>query len=428
MYSFGEFEIDTAGYRVRRDGAPVHVEPRVFDLLRHLIEHRDRVVSKEELLDAVWGTRFVSEAALTTALRAARRAVGDTGSRQEVIRTAHGRGYQWIAPTVASGADSAQGGAGEPPGARSTADARPGHAHDRTAGVDGTEPELPPMVAAPARQAIRFCRAGDGTRIAYATVGDGPVLLKAANWMSHLDLEWASPVWSHWLHGLARDRTLVRYDERGCGMSDWEVGDFSLDDWVSDLETVVEASGLDTFPLLGVSQGGAVALAYAVKHPERVTKLVLAGAYARGRLVRAETDEEQAEAALDLELARVGWAREEASFMRVFASQFLPDATQQEWEEFTDYQRQTTSPANAVRFLEKFARIDVAALASEVRCPTLILHSRRDVRVPASQASELASLIPDSTLVMLDSASHLIGAEEPAWPEFLGAIDDFLAA
>ncbi|WP_084074286.1 alpha/beta fold hydrolase [Demequina sp. NBRC 110052] len=428
MYRFGDFEVDTAGYRVRRDGAPVHVEPRVFDLLRHLIEHRDRVVSKEELLDAVWGTRFVSEAALTTALRAARRAVGDTGSRQEIIRTAHGRGYQWIAPTVATGLDApaVEADAGSP-GHGDATDAAAGAAGDEASGDGAGEQELPTMVAAPARQAIRFCRAADGVRIAYATVGEGPVLLKAANWMSHLDLEWASPVWSHWLHGLARDRTLVRYDERGCGMSDWEVGDFTFDDWVRDLETVVDASGLDTFPLLGVSQGGAVALAYAVKHPERVTKLVLAGAYSRGRMVRAATDEERAEAALDLDLARVGWAREEASFMRVFASQFLPNGTHQEWAEFTDYQRKTTSPTNAVRFLEEFARIDVAALASEVRCPTLILHSRDDVRVPASQASELASLIPDSTLVMVDSASHLIGAEESAWPEFLGAIDDFLA-
>ena len=233
-------------------------------------------------------------------------------------------------------------------------------------------------------------------------------------------------MWSHWLAGLARDRTLVRYDERGCGLSDWEVPSFSFEDWVDDLEVVVDAIGLEQFPLLGVSQGGAVAIAYAVRHPERVSKLVLAGAYARGRSVRASSDEERAEASVDLDLARVGWARQDRSYLQVFASQFLPEGTPEEWGDFISFQRQTTSPANAVRFLEEFAKIDVADIAPEVTCPTLILHSRDDLRVPRSQAAELAALIPDSTLVLLDSGNHLLSANEPAWAEFLDHIDLFL--
>jgi pimeloyl-ACP methyl ester carboxylesterase/DNA-binding winged helix-turn-helix (wHTH) protein len=401
-FRFEEYELDVAGHQLRRGGEPVHVEPRAFDLLSHLVAHRDRVVSKNELLDEVWGDRFVSEAALTTALRTARLAIGDTGEQQRLIRTVHRRGYQFVAPATmirpGPTAGSAQGfgvGAGVPAGADS--------------------------------QVIRFCQAEDGTRIAYATVGTGPPLLKAANWMSHLDLEWTTPVWSHWLSGLARDRRLIRYDERGCGLSDWQVPGFSFDDWVDDLDTVVEAAGLDRFPLLGVSQGGAVAVAYAARRPERVTRLILAGAYAQGRQVRARDDAARTSAALDLELARVGWTTQDPSFLQVFASQFLPDGTPQDWDEFTAFQRRTTSPANGVRFLEEFARIDVSAIAHRVACPTLILHSRDDARVPAAQAGELAALIPDSRLVLLDSRNHLLTSSEPAWAEFLTHIDAFLA-
>jgi pimeloyl-ACP methyl ester carboxylesterase/DNA-binding winged helix-turn-helix (wHTH) protein len=395
-YRFGEYELDVAGHLLRRAGQPIHVEPRAFDLLCHLVTHRDRVVSKNELLDSVWGDRFVSEAALTTALRTARLAVGDTGGRQGLIRTVHRRGYQFVAA------------------ASVVQPVAPGD-------------HRPAAPSAQGSQVIRFCQAGDGTRIAYAAVGTGPPLVKAANWLSHLDLEWTTPLWSHWLNGLARDRRLIRYDERACGLSDWEVPSCTFDDWVNDLHTVVEAAGLDRFPLLGVSQGGAVAVAYAARHPERVSRLILAGAYARGRQVRARDATERDAAALDLDVARVGWGHQDPRFLRVFASQFLPDGTPREWAEFIAYQRRTASPANGVRFLEEFARIDVSAVAHGVSCPTLILHSRDDARVPASQAGELAALIPDSRLVLLDSRNHLLTAAEPAWAEFLSHVDAFLA-
>ncbi|MEV6236715.1 alpha/beta fold hydrolase [Lentzea sp. NPDC051838] len=395
LLRFGDYELDIAGHQLRRAGELVHVEPRAFDLLCHLVAHRDRVVPKNELLDLVWGDRFVSEAALTTALRTVRLAIGDTGEQQQSIRTVHRRGYQFVAPVAMTQVQPA-----------------PASTEQRDSA---------------GRQVIRYCRAEDGTRIAYATVGTGPPLLKAANWMTHLDLEWTTPVWSHWLSGLAHDRQLIRYDERGCGLSDWDVPSFTFDDWVDDLDTVVEAAGLDRFPLLGVSQGGAVAIAYAVRRPERVSRLILAGAYARGRLVRARDDNEREAADIDLEVARVGWRHQDPGFLRVFASQFLPDGTTQDWDDFTAFQRQTTSPANGVRFLEEFANIDVSPIAHRVQCPTLILHSRDDARVPTSQASELAALIPNSQLVILDSSNHLLTASEPAWPEFLSHIDAFVA-
>nr|MDT0663169.1 alpha/beta fold hydrolase [Micromonospora sp. DSM 115978] len=405
-YRFGDFELDPLRHQLRRAERVVHVEPRALDLLHHLVKFRDRVVTKSELLDEVWGDRFVSEAALTTALRTVRLAVGDTGSQQQVIRTVHRRGYQFVAPTVVLPSEPVGGSEGDQ-------------------GVDPEPPRRPPVGLD--RQVVRYCKAADGTNIAYATVGSGPPLLKAANWMTHLDLEWTTPVWSHWLSGLARDRQLIRYDERGCGLSDWVAPSYTFDDWVDDLEVVVDAVGLDRFPLLGVSQGGAVAVAYAVRHPERVSRLILSGAYARGRRVRAAHAAERDAAALDLSLARVGWLHQDPGFLRVFASQFLPDGRPEDWQEFTAFQRQTTSPENGVRFLEEFAEIDVSDIAHRVRCPTLILHSRDDARVPASQASELAALIPDSRLVLLDSRNHLLTASEPAWDEFLFHIEDFLA-
>jgi pimeloyl-ACP methyl ester carboxylesterase/DNA-binding winged helix-turn-helix (wHTH) protein len=444
VYAFDDVEIDLGRFEVRRAGAAVHVEPQVFDVLAYLVRHRERVVPKAELLDNVWGDRFVGDSALTSRLKAARRAIGDDGESQRVIRTVRGRGYRFVAdvrtgPATGPGpgvtSDPVTGGAGGAPtrAAEATAAAAAAEATPASGGPAGG----PARPAAPVNggpgtrpldQAIRFCTAGDGTRIAYATIGTGPPLVKAANWMTHLDFDWESPAWHHWLEGLARGRTLVRYDERGCGLSDWDVEAFGIEAWVDDLALVVDAMGLERFPLLGVSQGAAVAVEYAVRHPERVTRLVLAGAYPRGRLVRATTDEEHRAAALDVELARVGWGRSDQPFSHVFAYQFLPDGTREQWDAFTELQRRTTSADNAVRFLEAFARIDVTAAAQQVRCPTLLLHARHELRVPFSAARELATLIPGSRLVPLDSRNHILTNFEPAWPVFLREVDRFLAA
>jgi pimeloyl-ACP methyl ester carboxylesterase/DNA-binding winged helix-turn-helix (wHTH) protein len=386
VYRFDDCQVDPRQFELRRGGEVVHVEPQVFALLAHLIEHRDRVVTKTELLDAVWGGRFVSESALTSRVKMLRRAVGDDGNQQRIIATVHGVGYRFVAAVA------------EPQV------------------TDGSRPP----------QRIQYCVSPDGVRVAYASSGSGSPLVKVANWLTHLDLEWSNPIWAHWLDGLARRHRLVRYDERGCGLSDWDVADFSFDAWVNDLELVVDAAGLDRFPLLGVSQGGAVAIAYAVRHPERVSHLVLAGAYCRGRLSRASTAEELEEATLDLQLGRIGWRHDDPTFRQVFASQFLPDGTRALWDAFNDLQRATTSTENVVRFLDVFAQIDVSELAPHVRCPTLILHSRGDLRVPATQAQELAALIPNSELRFLNSSNHILTAHEPAWPVFLGEIDRFL--
>ncbi|MGE2833382.1 alpha/beta fold hydrolase [Mycobacterium sp. SMC-4] len=391
-WRWDDFVLDTACYELRRADTVIRVEPQVFDVLTQLITHHDRLMSKEELLDSVWGGRFVGEAALTSRIKAARRALGDDGESQRYIRTVRGRGYQFV-----------------------------GRLHGPR--IEHALPD-PRMLG----QHIAFCEADDGVRLAYGVTGSGPPLVRAANWMTHLGYDIESPVWCHWVRDLSAWHTLVRYDERGCGLSDWDVHEFTFEDWVTDLESVVEALGLERFPLLGVSQGGAVAVAYAARHPEKVTRLVLSGAYARGRAVRAVTDEEKRAAALDLELARVGWGRSDPAFRQVFAAQFLPDGTRADWDAFDQLQRRTTSAQNAVRFLEVFARIDVRRLAGEVRCPTLVLHSRDDHRVPLRYGEELASMIPGATLITLSSSNHLLTSQEPAWRIFCDEVHSFLIA
>jgi pimeloyl-ACP methyl ester carboxylesterase/DNA-binding winged helix-turn-helix (wHTH) protein len=393
VWRFDDFALDTARYELRRGDEVIRVEPQVFDVMTQLVSNHDRFVTKEQLFDSVWGGRFVGEAALTSRIKAARHALGDDGESQRYIRTVRGRGYQFVG----------------------------------TLSADPAATPVPPEPAAAPRQHIAFCRAADGVRLAYAVAGEGPPLVRAANWMTHLGYDIESPVWRHWVRELADGHNFIRYDERGCGLSDWEAGEFTFDDWVTDLESVVEALGLERFPLLGVSQGGAVAVAYAARHPEQVTKLVLCSAYARGREVRARNDEERRAAALDLDLARVGWGRDDPAFRQVFAAQFLPDGTRADWEAFDHLQRRTTSSENAVRFLEEFARIDVRELAESVSCPTLIMHARDDHRVPMRYGEELAALIPDSRLVALSSNNHLLTETEPAWQVFCDELGAFLA-
>ncbi len=276
------------------------------------------------------------------------------------------------------------------------------------------------------KQQLRFARSHDGVRLAYACTGSGPPLIKAATWLSHLEYDWDSPVWSHLLRELSQQCSFVRYDERGCGLSDWAVEDLSFDSWVRDLETVADAVGFDRFALLGMSQGASIAIAYAVRHPERVSHLVLHGGYARGRLVRSNTPEQREEAETMNKLAELGWGKADPAFRQFFTTQFIPGGTPEQHQWFNELERISTSPANAVRFMREFSRIDVTALLSRVPCPTLVLHSRHEVRQPFEEGRLLATAIPGAQFVPIDSRNHLLLESEPGWRAWIDEVRAFL--
>lgn len=282
----------------------------------------------------------------------------------------------------------------------------------------------------PASRAIRsqkigFCKARDGATIAYATIGAGRPLLKAANWLNHLEFDWNSPIWGKSFGALASGRQFIRYDERGCGLSDWEVEDLSFSAFVDDLEAVVDSLGLERFPLLGISQGCAVSIEYAVRHPERVSGLILVSGYAAGWKI-SSTPEEQARRQAVRALTELGWGTDNPAYRHIFSQTFMPEATAEELAWFDDFQRQTTSPANAARFQDAFGDIDVRHRLAEVSAPTIVLHSKFDQRIPLEQGRALASAIPGAQFVPLESRNHILVDSEPAWSVGANAIARFL--
>lgn len=273
-------------------------------------------------------------------------------------------------------------------------------------------------------QEVRFCRSADGTRIAFAVHGSGPPLLLSCCWLSHLEFDWESPVWRNFLLDLGKLATVIRYDERGFGMSDWDVSDFSLEARVADLEAVIDAAGLDRCALVGMSQGGPVAITYTVRQPNRVSRLVLYGTY--GVLVRnAETDELER---TFQQMIKVGWARPDSTFRRVFTDLMIPGATEEQAGWLDALQARATSTENAMRSRAARAEADVASLLPDIAVPTLVVHARGDRMNDFSDGRELASRIPDARLVALDSENHITLSNEPAWPVFLEELGSFLAA
>lgn len=274
-------------------------------------------------------------------------------------------------------------------------------------------------------QEIKYCRASDGVRLAYATIGRGPPLVKAANWMNHLEYDWESPIWHHLIEGLAKKYTLTRYDARGNGLSDWDVDELSLDAWVGDLETVVDAAGIDRFPLFGASQGCAISIAYAVRHPERLTHLILYGGFALGGNKRSPGEHEKRVAMGTL--LRLGWGMDDPAFRQLFTSLFIPEGTKEQADSYNDLQRKTTSPECAARYFEVVGNLDVRELLPQVQVPTLVLHVRDDLVCPIDAGRQMAAGIPGARFIALPGRNHLFLKHEPAAARFFEEINLFLS-
>jgi DNA-binding winged helix-turn-helix (wHTH) protein/pimeloyl-ACP methyl ester carboxylesterase len=390
-YRFGPFSLDVRERRLARASEVIPLRGKVFDMLSVLVENSGRLLTKQELLDAVWPETAVEENNLNHNVSVLRKVLGEKATGQKYIETVPKVGYRFTAPVEITASP-----------------ARP-----------ATSP------AAKERQEVRYCTTWDGVRLAYASIGSGPPLVKASNWLTHLDLEWDSPIWRHWWSALSVHHRVVRYDERGNGMSQRDVPDVSFDTWIHDLETVVDAAGLDRFSLLGISRGGPIALAYAAKHPERVSHLVLYGAFAAG-LNHVGTPHEKEERHALTSLVRHGWGLKNPAFCKMFTCRFFPEATPEHEEWFDELQRVSTSPENAAKLMERDDEIDVRPLMRRVCVPTVVMHCDRDQAVPPICGQQLAAEIPGARYVSLPSANHLILEAEPAWPLFLEELGQFL--
>jgi len=393
LFFFENNVLDADRRELRREGQLVAVEPQVFDLLVFLIRNRDRVVSKDDLLAGVWDGRIVSESTLASRINAARRAIGDSGEQQRLIRTVARKGLRFVG------------------------EVREGHVPS----------EVPAPMSSPKRyQEVTFCRTADGVNLALAVGGDGPPLIKVANWLTHIEYDWESPIWSPLLQRLAARSRLIRYDGRGNGLADREVDDISFAAFVRDLETVVEAVAVKRSAFLGISQGAAVAVAYAVRHPEHVSKLILYGGYAQGRNKRGSAAEAEMARAF-LAIMRHGWGDEHSAFMKAFSSVFFPNGSPQQIKWLVDLQRVTTSPENAARIRNACDDIDVTGLLPKVQVPTLVLHCRHDNVAPLEQGRLMARSIPHAKFVTIESDNHVLLSDEPEWPRLIGEIEAFLS-
>jgi len=276
------------------------------------------------------------------------------------------------------------------------------------------------------KQEIHFCTASDGAQIAYATIGSGPPFVRVPAWLTHLDLDWKGSLWSHWLTELATDHQLVCFDLRGCGLSDRTVKEFSLDLWVRDLEAVVESLGIESFPLLGMCQGGAIAVAYAARHPEKVSQLILYDSFSQGALRPGEKGRRTREAKALLEMISVGWDQSNPAFRQLFVDLLIPGATKEQALWLADVQKKTTNSECAAKMWKAFHHFDVKEEAQQVQAPTLVFHGKNDAVVPFDEGRKLAACIPGSRFVQLESGNHILLKDEPAWQVFMKETREFI--
>lgn len=419
LYIFGPYRLDSAEKVLERDGKTVPLPPKDLEILVVLVQRAGHIVSKEELLEKVWPGVFIEEGNLSRYIFNLRQAFRDGIDGQKYIETVPRRGYRFTAAAVEAGGSS--------PALRETPEERyistvPGKGYGFgvpvSNGGSSSAHRLP-------RQEIRYCKTDDGVTIAYSTVGKGYPLVKAANWLNHLEYEWESPLWQHWIREFSRHHRLIRYDERGNGLSAWNVEDLSFAAWLRDLEAVVHAAAPEKFALMGISQGGAVAIDYAVRHPERVSHLVLCNAFAQGYELYGTPKGIDARRAMGT-LMRLGWGKNNPSFSSLFTNAYIPENASSEHQQwFNDLQRISASPENASLIMRLCDTLDVRAMLPELKIPTLVLHSDRDHVIPSRAGRLLAAEIPNARFVPLNTGNHIL-LDEPAWHIFLEEVGNFL--
>jgi pimeloyl-ACP methyl ester carboxylesterase/DNA-binding winged helix-turn-helix (wHTH) protein len=393
QHVFGPFLLDVDERRFLRDGDEIRLRGKLFDTLCVLVENPGRLLRKDELLQAVWPDTIVEENNLDHCISQLRKVFGTANN---FIETVPRQGYRF------------------------TAEVKAPNKGPRLVSVT----DSPSFDDAP-DQEIRYFTTSDGVRLAYTIGGDGAPLVRAIDWINHLDFEWKNPFLRHWFSEIMRHNTFMRYDQRGSGLSDWNVDDFSFERSVNDFEELIEETGFDKFSIMGSCQGGAIAISYAVRHPERVSKLILVGAFASGWPSQGSMAIEQFNAMLTL--IRLGWGRDNPAFRQLWTTLFRPDATPEEIEWMNELQRITASPENASRMLAEFPKVNVVDMLPKVSCPTLVIHSREDAVVPVSEGRLIASRIRGSRFVELPSPSHQVDPGKPAWKEFVDEFSRFLA-
>ena len=385
---FDNCVLDTRSRRFWRGGEEVLLEPQVFDILFLLAENAGRIVTRDELVAIVWNGRIVSEATIDTRINGARKAAGDSGREQRVIRTIQRRGFEMVAKVTR----------------------------------ESTEPNI---VQATGGQTVRYSQSSDGTRIAYAVSGTGTPLMRAGHIMTHLEKDLRSPVFRPYIDALSERYQLVRYDTRGTGLSETDVDDFSLDAYVEDMLAVADHAGLHQFPIFAASLGVPISIRFAADYPDRVSRLVLYGGFAVGRMARNESDARDEAMALNT-LVREGWGKPESAYMSAFVSMFCPDATKIERASLSETQTASATPENAVRIRDASDHYDVSDCLAKVEAPTLVIHASGDALVPVSQGQLIASDIPAAEFKLIESNNHIILRSAPAFDEIMSAMHDFL--
>ncbi len=389
-YRFGTYELDLTAHEFRRDGQRIALEPQVFSLLALFVQNQGALVSRDHIINDIWGGRIISDAALSSRINALRRALQDDGKSQAVLETVTRCGFRFL-PSVTT--------------------------------VEEVAHPLPLARSAPQR--IRVTRSADGTRIAFAVSGTGPPLLRAGHFLTHLDHDRQSPIWQPFLDRLDRQFSTVRYDQRGTGLSDDSATRYDLEALVDDMAAVADSAGIARFPILAASQGVPVSIAYAARHPDRVSSMVLYGGYAQGRAIRGSIEERAMGEAM-LSMIRQGWGREPA-FADAFTTIFIPDATPAIRAGMVQMQMQSASAENAVALRRAIDGFDVSHLLEQVHIPVLVIHARGDSVHPLSQAKLLAAGLPNADLTVLDSRNHVPLPTDPAWEDLMQAITSFLS-